>query len=205
MNSKFTALVTATVTLVCASAAIAQDKMGGHKMGQSRYGGPAYMGKPALAVTASLVQAGGGPKNFSIARALTAMVGPKLVKAEVAKLTKQYGKDRVASWITIFDFAVKDGLRIATAKGVKLPKGNLSGKRLAATLVKAGLDKDGTFYTEYMLDKAVSHQIHMEVMDNIDAKYGQAPDAEYHRITNQAMYDLAQALGAKNVKLARFH
>ncbi len=172
---------------------------------EARYGGPSYGGKPALAVTASLVQAGGGPENFSIAQALTAMVGKDLVGAEVAKLTKQYGADRVKSWLAVFDFAVKDGLSIATKAGVTLPAPSLSGKQLAATLVMAGLDKHKTFYTEYLLDKAVSNNIHHQVMANIDAKFGEKADEDYHRITNQAMYDLAHALGAKQVKLARLH
>ena len=42
-------------------------------------------------------------------------------------------------------------------------------------------------------------------MDAIDAKYGKGADANYHKISNQAFYDLAQALGAKSVKLASFH
>jgi len=175
------------------------------KMDMSRYGGPVYTGAPALNVTASLVEAGGGADNFSIATALTNMVGADTVNAEVAKLTKQYGKDKVDSWITVFNFAVNDALAIATKAGVTLPKSDLSGKDLAATLVKAGLDKHGTFYTEYMLDKAVSHKIHDQVMDDIDAKYGSVADSDYHAISNQAMVDLAHALGYTKVKLADFH
>jgi hypothetical protein len=182
------------------------DAKMGHMQMMSRYAGPVYDGKPALPVTAALVTAGGGPENFSIAAALTSMVGKDAVSAEVANLTKQYGEDKVKSWMTVFDFAVKDALKIATDKGVALPKpAPLMGKRLATTLVSAGLDKDQTFYVEYMLDKAVSHGIHVQVMDDIDAKFGQEADADYHRITNQAMYDLAQALGEKKVKLAEYH
>jgi hypothetical protein len=172
---------------------------------EARYGGPSYGGKPALEVTASLVMAGGGPENFSIATALTNMVGEKLVTAEVEKLTKQYGAEKVKTWIEVFNFAVKDALRIATEAGVKLPEGKIKGKKLAETLVKAGLDKDGTFYTEFLLDKAVSNAIHHKVMDNIDAKFSVEADGIYHQITNQAMYDLAQARGVKKVKLASFH
>ncbi|MBV9848067.1 MAG: hypothetical protein JO250_00115 [Armatimonadetes bacterium] len=196
------ALVVALVSLGALPATAAMKGMG--EMG-SRYGGPVYDGPPALTVTASLVKAGGGPENFSIATALTSMVGPNLVGAEVKKLTRQYGKARVGSWITVFNFAVSDALQKATAAGVTLPEGNLSGKALAATLVKAGLDKKGTFYTEYLLDKAVTHKIHMAVMDDIDAKYGVQKDEDYHRITNQAMADLAHALGAKTVKVASLH
>ncbi|MGH8280097.1 MAG: hypothetical protein ACRETQ_11130 [Gammaproteobacteria bacterium] len=42
-------------------------------------------------------------------------------------------------------------------------------------------------------------------MDDTDAKYGSTYDANYHVITNQAFYDVAQALGDKSVKLASVH
>ena len=201
MNFVKTLGAVAAIATLVTSAAVADDMSG---MGpHSRYGGPVYTGAPALNVTASLVEAGGGT-DFSIAKALTSMVGPDLVNAEVTKLTKQYGKDDVDSWITVFDFAVADALDHATKAGVTLPAADLNGKTLAGTLVKAGLDSHGVFYTEYLLDKAVTHDIHMAVMDDIDTKYGADADTNYHKITNQAMVDLAHALGAK-AKLAKLH
>ncbi len=91
------------------------------EMTMNWYGGPAYMGKPALAVTAALVKAGGGADNFSFAAALVSMLGEKTVNAEVAKLTKQYGKEKVNGFIGGMDYAVNAALRIATQKGVSLP------------------------------------------------------------------------------------
>jgi hypothetical protein len=44
-----------------------------------------------------------------------------------------------------------------------------------------------------MLDHAVSHPIHLQVMKDIDAKYGLPADANYHVILAQAMHDLAAA------------
>lgn len=35
--------------------------------------------------------------------------------------------------------------------------------------------------------------------------YDSAYDANYHGLTNQAFYDVAQALGERTVKLAAFH
>jgi hypothetical protein len=173
-----------------------------------RFGGPVYNGAPALGVTASLVAAGndaGG--RFSTAKALTSMVGATLVNKEVAKLDKQYGEAAVKGFLKTFDFAVNDSLKIATAAGVKLPAADMSGTPLAATLVKAGTAADGTFQIEYLLDKAVSHKIHVQVMNDIDAQrgLGKKADFDYHRISNQAFYDLAQALGATGVKLAAVH
>ena len=172
-----------------------------------RFGGPVYTGAPALAVTASLVAAGGGAANYSTATALTNMLGADTVKAEVAKLTKQYGSDKTTMWLKTFDFAVKDALKIATAAGVSLPASTMSGKDLALTLVKAGTAPDGTFQIEFLLDKAVSHKIHVQVMNDIDKdpSFGKAADLNYHLISNQAFYDVAQALGQTKVKLAPLH
>lgn len=172
-----------------------------------RYGGPVYNGPPALAATASLVAAGGGPQDYSTAKALTAMVGSKLVNAEVGKLSKQYGTAATEQWLKTFDFAVDDSLKIATSEGVKLPPPALEGKALAKALVGAGATKDGTFEIEFLLDKAVSHKIHVQVMNDIDKTegLGKLADLKYHLISNQAFYDVAQALGDKTVKLSSIH
>src|SRR5215469_12869808 len=143
-----------------------KDTMVGGKM-MSRYGGPIYSGAPALSVTAALVAAGGGAAHFSTATALTSMLGKATVAAEVKKLSGQYGAANVAQWLKTFDFAVTDALKIATAKGVKLPAPDpkMTGKALATTLAKAGTAPDGTFQIEFLLDKAVSHPIHVQVMN----------------------------------------
>ncbi|MEO6877887.1 MAG: hypothetical protein ABI205_05355, partial [Gemmatimonadaceae bacterium] len=78
------------------------------------FGGPIYNGDPALGATAALVKAGGGAENFSFAKALVSMLGEKTVNAEVAKLTKQYGKTNVDNFIDGMTFAIKDGLKRAT-------------------------------------------------------------------------------------------
>ncbi len=197
------ALAAITFSALTTSVVRADDS----KMDMSRYGGPVYSGDPALNVTSALVAAGGGASSFSTATALTNMVGAKAVGNEVKKLDKQYGKAKVASWLTVFDFAVADALKIATAAGVSLPAPDpsLTGTKLATTLVTAGCDSDGTFYTEFLLDKAVTHNIHMQVMNDIDAKYGADADQSYHAISNQAFVDLAHALGATNVKVSSLH
>ena len=174
----------------------------------NRYGGPSYDGQPALAATAALAKAGGGAEHFSIAKALTSMVGAATVNAELAKLTKQYGKTEMDRWVTGFNFAVQDGAKRVSQAKITLPNppADLMGKKLATTLVMAGIDpKTGVFWSGLMYDMALSHPIHNQVMDDINAKYGQATDMAAHRVTNQAMYDLAHALGHNNVKVASLH
>ena len=91
--------------------------------------------------------------------------------------------------------------------GVKLPAApaDLKGEKLARTLVSAGTAPDGTWWAGYLFDKALSHDIHVKVMMDIDAKYSHASDENTHKILNQAMYDVAQALKVKDVKLASLH
>lgn len=179
---------------------------GNTQAGNNWFGGPTYTGQPDLAATAALVKAGGGAENFDFAKALVAMLGEKTVNAEVAKLTQQYGKQNVDDFISGSTFVVKDALQRATAQGIKLPApADLSGSKLAGALVAAGTAPDGTFWSGYLLDKTLSHALHNEVMADVDAKQSQAADANVHKIMNQAMYDVAQALGKKDVKLASFH
>lgn len=180
--------------------------MGMHAIGTNRFGGPVYNGKPALSVTVALVVAGGGPDHFSLVTALNHMLGAKTVNAEVAKLSKQFGTKRVNAWVKVMNFYVDDTLKIVKAKGVKLPPpAKLSGVELAKTLVNAGTDKDGVFWAGYLFDHAVSHSIHNQLMNDADAKFSAQWDANAHAITNQAFYDVGQALGEKNVKLSPYH
>jgi hypothetical protein len=163
-----------------------------------------YTGAPDLLAASSLVAAGGAAEHFSIVAALRSLAGKKIADAEVLKLTRQYGPGKVASFVKVQNFAVDQAVRDATAAGVKFPAATLSGTVLAVRITKHGLEH-GTYYEGAMLDKLVSHKIHVAVMEAIDAQYGAKADANYHRIADQAHYDLAQALGAKTVKLASYH
>lgn len=199
------ATLAVSISLLPGTAAVAADATPApHAM--NWFGGPVYNGAPALDVTGALVKAGGGAHNFKFSTALVSMLGEKTVNAEVKKLTDQYGKKKVDGFIHGMTFAVNDGLKRATEAGVKLPPpANLQGAKLATTLVQAGTAPDGTFWAGYLFDKALSHKLHNQVMVDIDVKYGHGADENTHRILNQAMYDVAQALGHKNVKLASLH
>jgi len=154
-----------------------------------------YNGPPALAVTLSMVEAGGGPSDFDTVTLLKTLTGSHF-DAEVAKLTTQYGKAQVGQFIKTFNFVVDDSLKIVTEKKIALPSqpnpDPKNGEALAGALWAAGQTGDG-FNVEVMLDRAVSHPIHFKVMSDIDVKYGLAADAQYHAILTTAMKDLAAA------------
>lgn len=168
----------------------------------SRFSGPGvYTGPPALPVTLSMILAGGGPANFQTLELVHALAGSK-TDAEVASLKRQFGAAKVANFVTIFPFVVNDSLRIVKAKGVALPSSPSpnpkDGKALAGALWAAGQTGHG-FSVEVLLDRAVSHPIHVQVMKDIDAKYGIAQDADYHAVLNQAMHDLARVYNFDSV------
>jgi hypothetical protein len=186
------------VALASAATAVASAKLMPNVVNEpTRFGGSCcvYTGAPALAVTLSMVEAGGGPGNFNTVTLLKTLTGP-LFNAEVAKLTKQYGQGQIAQFLKTFDFVVNDSLKIVTAKKIALPRqpnpDPKDGKALATALWNAGQTGEG-FNVEVMLDRAVSHPIHIQVMKDIDAKYGLAVDAQYHAILTTAMKDLAAA------------
>jgi hypothetical protein len=176
----------------------------GMPMGKMGGDGVVYGGAPNLQDAVSLVVAGGPIGQFSIVKAITALAGAKTANAEVAKLAKQYGPGKTTLFVTVQNFAVDDAVNVAGAAGVKFPKPMLTSAKLATAVTLLGL-VNGTYYEGTMLDHLVSHAVHARVMADIDAKYGAAADANYHRIADQAHYDLAQALGAKTVMLAAYH
>lgn len=200
----FTAFIAAPVMVPAVNAAPAASAE--HQMTMNWYGGEAYLGAPALDVTVALVQAGGGAENFSFAQALVHMLGEDTVNAEVAKLTKQYGEEEVKNFIVGMDYAVNSALRIVTEAKVELPEAaKLSGVELAKTLVKAGTAPDNVWWSGRLFDVALSNDIHNKVMMDINVNVSPEMDELTHKILNQAMYDVAQALGYKDVKLASLH
>jgi hypothetical protein len=160
---------------------------------------PVYTGAPALPTTLSMIVAGGGPSAFQSTKLVGVLAGDKTA-AEVASLQAKFGADNVKSFLEVFDFVVNDSLAKVTAAKVPLPSqpdpSPTDGRALAAALYTLGVDPDTkTFDVEYMLDGLVTHPIHVAVMDDIDAKYGKAADANYHAVLTQAMMDLKSVYG----------
>lgn len=190
----------AAFALIAPVVALAAGWLPGVTNAPSRFSGPGvYTGAPALPVTLSMVIAGGGPGHFQTTTLVGVLAGPK-AGPEVASLTKKFGATKVGNFVKVFNFVVADTLKIVTAKHIALPKtpspDPKNGKALAAALWGAGQTGKG-FNVEVMLDRAVSHGIHDQVMTDIDAKYGLPADADYHAVLNQAMHDLASVYGLK--------
>jgi hypothetical protein len=189
---------------LCAAAPAFADTMKSNSMMMAsckpaaRFGGTNYCNNPKLTTTLSLVVAGGGPAKFSTVTLVQSLAGAK-AGAEVASLQKKFGKATVAQFIKTFDFVIADSLKIVKAKNITLPSAPSpdpkNGKALSGALYMLGVDPKGGFSVEYMLDHLVSHGIHVQVMKDIDAKYGLAADAQYHVALTQVMNDLKAVYG----------
>jgi hypothetical protein len=171
-------------------------------MSGARFGGSVDMGQPNLENTLSLVMAGGGPSKFSTVTLFGVLAGDK-AKPEEDALVKKYGAERFGQFVKTFDFVISDSLAIVTKAGVKLPAtpnpDPKDGKALSLALYADGTDASmKSFNVEYMLDHLVTHPVHVQVMKDIDAKYGEQADADYHIILTQVMHDLASVYAPSN-------
>jgi hypothetical protein len=154
-----------------------------------------YTGTPNLALTTSMVVAGGGPGKFSSMQLFKVLTG-SLSDAEATKLTKQFGAADVKNTFAVFDFTVNDVVRIATEKHIALPApvpAPTDGKALAVALYGAGITTTGRWDVGYMLEHLISHPLHHAVMHDIDAKFGAYDNARFHIVLAQMMDDLAMA------------
>jgi hypothetical protein len=179
--------------------AAAQDAMGGMSMSHARYSpAPVYTGAPNLPLTLSVVVAGGGPSSFDSAKLVGVLAG-SLTDAEVKKLSGQFGADNVGSFLKTFNFVISDALALVQKNKIALPAAPApaptDGKALAAALYTAGVTPAGNFDVEYMLDNLVSHPLHVQIMNDIDASpdLGGKADGNYHAVLTQAMLDLKAA------------
>lgn len=198
--SRTSAVLAMTIVFGAGQAAFAAPPMPNMAaMSSMRHsGGAAYLGQPDLPVTLSMIDAGGGAGNFASSKLIGVLAGAH-TSAEVAKLNKQFGEKKVASFLEVFNFVVMDSLKKIKAAGMTLPASPMpdphDGKALSTALYKLGITPSGKYKVEYMLDGLVSHPIHLAVMKDIDAKYGRAADANYHVVLTQAILDLKALYG----------
>ncbi|HEY1681267.1 MAG TPA: hypothetical protein VGF98_06510 [Candidatus Tumulicola sp.] len=158
-----------------------------------------YLGQPDLPLTAAVVAAGGGAKHFSALALLSVLTGPKDA-VEVGRLTRRFGKVRVAAFAATFDRAVDDALATARKAGVSLPKPSAylaDGGHLSAALLVAGTMGNGRFDVGYMLEHLVSRKIHVAIMHQLngDPNVGHQSNADFHIMLTALMMDLKSQYG----------
>jgi hypothetical protein len=158
-----------------------------------------YLGRPDLSLTAAVVAAGGGARHFNALALLAKLTGPEDI-VEVARLTRRFGKVRVATFAATFDRAIDDALVTAAKAAVSLPRPPAylaDGGHLSAALIVAGTMRDGRFDVGYMLEHLVSRNIHVAIMHQLNANtdVGHQRNADFHIILTALMMDLKSQYG----------
>jgi hypothetical protein len=159
-----------------------------------------YLGTPDLALTAALVEAGGGPENFQAAKLFGVLAGPA-TDAESKKLTSEYGSQRVTDFLATFTYAIRDSLKVATANKVALPSPPpglaQDGAQLSKRLVADGTMPNGRFDVGYLIEHLVSRPIHVAIMKDMNAEPSIGPqrNADFHAILTAVIGDLQREYG----------
>jgi hypothetical protein len=166
---------------------------------------PPIVGPPNLGLASSLIASGGGPGSYSTVRAFDAMIGPDAFLNEEHKLTLAYGDTSAGQFVEMFDYAMADAWKLAGKNDLRMPPPAQSGgQALASELIRAGITRDGTFHSAQFFIALFGPAVAVQLMDDINERYGPGSAAAFDRMGNQFFYDVAQAVGT-NVGLASNH
>jgi hypothetical protein len=162
-----------------------------------------YRGRPDLGLTLAVVQAGGGPRRFNSARLFTVLAGDK-AKRESQNLQHLYGKAKMAAFMETFNFAVTDLVSLFKMNGVALPNApRLSprnGRALTVAIYHAGIMPTGKWDCGYMMERLMTHPVHIALMHDINVARGHGPqhDANFHIILTRMIVDLRNMYSASS-------
>lgn len=158
-----------------------------HGSSQARYYGP-----PDVPLTASLIEAGGGPEHFSSRRLFVHMAGKHTVR-EGTILTERYGVASMAQFFATFNTFVDDAIARDRSAGVTLPSVTApGGDVMSRALYAAGVLPDGRYDVGYMLEHLLSRNAHIDLMHEVDndPSVGPQKNAQFHVILSNAIEDL---------------
>lgn len=196
------------VTAPVFAASIAPQRAAPPYAESGKFGGKVHDGAASLDLTAALLQAGGGPEDFSMQAALKNLLGQAGAEQELAKLRRQYGARAVRDWLKISTWLMTEGLAQLRNIGTPLPSpsDDLSGAKLAAALVEAGVaPEDGTFWSSYYYDRLFSHPVNRVLEEDLGRRYGDRRARADYAVNNQVMYDVSRQIQTRSISLAKLH
>jgi hypothetical protein len=149
---------------------------------------------PQLATLRALVDAGGGPANFTTTSLIDDLTGHH-ADDEFAALVKRFGALAVQRFVNVFDFTLADALRRLAAQHISAPSvpepDPADGAVLSERLYGAGVGAGRSFRVETLLDRLTSPSIRGCVTRDVEAAYGDSAQADYRRVFVALMNDLA--------------
>jgi len=114
----------------------------------------------------------------------------------------------VRKWLRGSDWLVLEGVTQLRNTGMDLPEppSELTGPRLAAALVDAGMAPgDATFWTGYYYDHLFSHAVNKVMETGMDRRFDEYYARDVFTINNQAMSDISQQIQTRSTTLAKLH
>lgn len=161
----------------------------------------------SLDLTSALWQAGGA-ESFSMRTALISMLGQDGADSEISKLEHQYGAEPVQKWLKGSDWLMLQGMNQLRNTGTDLPEpsSDLTGAKLAAALVEAGVaPEDARFHTDHYYDRLFSHAVNKVLETEMDRKFSERYAKTVFTVNNQAMSDVLQQIQTRSNTLAKLH
>jgi len=151
---------------------------------------------PNVALTVAVIDAGGGTQHYDTVQLFGRLAG-RLAGPELTRLRFQYGKRNVASFLSVFDFAVKDIVLGFRDRHVNMDIAPLpdprDGRALSAALVTQASRADGTLDVDTMLDRLLAPAGRERVRNDIDKSFGTEADRNFRAILLQSLQDMKRA------------
>jgi hypothetical protein len=143
-----------------------------------------------------VIEAGGGAQHYDTVALFHTLAG-HLAGLELMRLRMQFGKANVASFLTVFNFAVRD---IVMTFGDERVNMNVTpapdphdGKALSAALVAQATRTGGSLDVDTMLDHLLSPGAHARVRSDIVKKFGTPGDDNFRAVLLQTLEDMKRA------------
>jgi len=154
----------------------------------------------SLPVVCSIAEAGGGRDHFRTKEALMKALGNERAKAEIDKLSAQFGEGKVWRFLAASDFIVPEALRLASVNYGSSYEPSTYGRAAMRSYIYAGMDGDGKFSSEAMMDRVLGADIHAGVMKEVEERFGDDAGKNYHMILDQLCQDIASETGVSGMK-----
>ncbi|MBV8688671.1 MAG: hypothetical protein JOZ59_01065 [Candidatus Eremiobacteraeota bacterium] len=157
---------------------------------------PASDSAPNVPLTIAVIDAGGGPQHYDTVSLFRTVAG-RLAGAELFRLRMMFGRAKADSFLSVFNFAVKD---IVTAFHEQRVDLNVSpapdphdGHALSVALVTQASRADGSLDAATMLGRLLSPSTNARVSADIERNFGADGDRNFLTVLQQSLQDMKRA------------
>jgi len=147
-------------------------------------------------LTVAIIEAGGGAQHYDTIRLIHTLAG-HLAGLELIRLRMASGKANVASFLTVFNFAVADIVSTFKSDRVSMDVTPAPDPRdaraLSVALITQAKAPDGVLNVDTMLDHLLSPAMHARIRGDIIKRFGTAGDDNFRAVLLHALQDMKLA------------